>query len=306
MLSILLWSVLSFQDNIQVIPSFSPLFDHFFQPLFQHTFLQRILAGLFIFWHCILINRIMVGQRVLSTNSFFPALFYFLIISINPKSIYLSPNLIGLTFILLSFNKILSSYLSSSAKLKIFDSSLLMSIGVLIHPPFIILTPIVWMGMSIFSQTEWRQWVISIIALLFPWLILFTFSKYFLIELLNPVYFFGFLTEMTMPSSLDRGDLLSMCFMGLLSVLAIVELLLSLSRKNIKARKSYILILWTLVLCSLYTLVSPDSFSIKIIIFALPMSAIISNYFYYQKYAKWLNLICIGLIISLFVNHFIW
>lgn len=304
-LCILIWMGFSFQENSELFSSYSPLFEVILSPILQHTFINRIISGAIVFWQCILINRIMVSQGVLSTNSFFPALFHFLIISLSPEAIYLSPALFSLTFVLFSVNKILGSYLNSAADLKIFDSSILMSMAVLFHPPFIILTPIVWIGMSIFSQGDWKHWLISIIAFICPWLLLYTCAQYFSIEKLNFNNLTFFKIEENIISKIDKGDLLSLVGFGLISILALTELAFSLSRKNIKARKSYILLLLMLLLSLVYSFLSPDNFHIKLLAFALPLSAIISNYFYYQKETKWLNFIVFSLLIFLFINHYI-
>jgi hypothetical protein len=306
MLSILIWMGFSFQENPEIVGPISPFFDSILSPILQQPIINRLIAGALVFWQCILVNRIMVRQKVFSTNTFFPGLFYFLALSISPEATYLSPSLLALTFIVLSLNKILDSYLDKTAYSKVFDSSILMSLALLIHPPFIIFAALIWIGISIFSQVEWRHWVLSILGLGCPWLILYSISQYYSIEELKLSYFFHFLIEESPAFILDRGALLSLFGFGLITLLALTELVVSLKRKNIKARKSYILLLWILALTLIYTFLSPDNFSIKLLAFALPSSAIISNYFYYNKNTKWLNFISVCLIIILFLNHFIW
>jgi len=306
MLSILIWMGFSFQENPEIILGISPFFDSVLSPIIQQATINRLIAGGIVFWQCILVNRIMVRQKVFSTNTFFPGLFYFLTISISPEAIYLNSSLLAITFILLSLNKILDSYLDQTAYSKVFDSSILMSLATLIHPPFLIFTPIIWIGISIFSQVEWRHWTISILGLVCPWFILYSATQYFTIEELNLNYFFNFLFEDSHSFTLDRGDMLSLFGFGLITLLALIELVFSLKRKNIKARKSYILLLWVLALTLIYSFLSPDNFHIKLLPYSLPLSVIISNYFYYNNNTKWLNLVSTSLIIILFLNHFIW
>jgi hypothetical protein len=296
----------SFQENENLFSSFSPLYEVAIYPIIKYSFIHRIIAGALVFWQCVLINKIVVSQGILSTNSFFPAFFYFLIISISPQSTHLSPALLSITFILLSLNKILSTYLSNSAHIKIFDSSLLMSIAVLIHPPFLILTPIIWIGMSVFSQVNWRLGVVNAIGLISPWYLLYTYGQYFSIDKLNISSFFDFMFEDNKVSTMDTGDLISFVCFGVISLLAVTELVFSLKRKNIKARKSYILLLLALILILTYSILSPDNNHIKLLILALPLSTIISNYFYYQRQTRWLNIIAYCLFICLIINHYVW
>ena len=256
-----------------------------------------------VFWQCIMMNRLIVGQKILSTNSFYPALFYFLILSISPQEIYLSASLFALTFILLSLNKLLSCYLDKSAYTKIFDSAIFMSIAILIYPPFIVFCPIIWIGMSIFSQGEGRHWLISILGFMCPWIILYTLSEYLLIDSLNPSMFFNFLAESYVLSSFDFSEIMSLLALGILSLLALKEVAVGLSRKNIKARKSFVLFLWMLIMSVLYTLINPATLSTKLLVYSISLSPIISNYFYYQKNSKWLDFFGIILFATLLYNH---
>ena len=87
-----------------------------------------------------------------------------------------------MVLLILALTKILSSYLDKNAYSKIFESAFLISLAGLIHSPFIVFIPIVWIGMSIFSQVEWRHWVLSIIGIICPWYIMFSIATFYSIE----------------------------------------------------------------------------------------------------------------------------
>ena len=302
-LCVLVWMGISFEVVEVPEHSTNSLYNYLVSPIVKHAFTERILAGLLVFWQCILMNRIMVIQKIISINSFLPALFYFLFISHSPKVIHLSPVLLSIVFLLLAINKILSSYLDKNAYSKVFDSAFLISLAGIIYPPFIVFIPIVWIGMSIFSQVEWRHWILSIIALICPWFIIYSAATFFSIDQLNISSFFHFLLEENQDISLNLGDIMSLSAFGLLSVVAIIELVVSLKKKNIKARKSYILMLWIIPLALVFGHFSKDVFHIKLLIYAVPFSAIISNYFYYHKKIGWLNFLIFSLTLTLITNH---
>ena len=181
-LCVFVWMGVSF-NNVEVAgKSSSFLFNFLISPIKSMPLLQRIFLGILIFWQCILMNRMMVQEKIISTNSFYPALFYFLLISISPEIIYINPTIISLLLLILSLTKILSIYLNKNAYTKIFESAFLISLAGLIHPPFLIFIPIVWIGMSIFSQIEWRHWILSVIAIICPWYIMFSISEFYSIE----------------------------------------------------------------------------------------------------------------------------
>ena len=248
-------------------------------------------------------NKMMVEEKIISTNSFFPALFYFLLISISPKIIHMNPTILSMVLLILALTKLLNSYLDKNAYSKVFESAFLISLAGLIHLPFIVFIPIVWIGMSIFSQVEWRHWVLSIIAIICPWYILFSVATFYSIEHSSIGSSLLVLFEKVTKYSLNLKDFLCLLIYGFICSIALIELIIRLKQKNIKARKSYILLLWIIPFTVIYFLVSNDFFYMKLIISAIPLSAAISNYFYHHKNTNWLNFLILTLVIVVISNH---
>ncbi|MDB2317570.1 DUF6427 family protein [Flavobacteriales bacterium] len=299
----MLWMGLSFQSLEPSIDGASPFLSPLYNWLKTHVYLERICLGILIFSQCISMNRMMAKQKVISINSSFPALFYFLLISTSPNGIYLSPSLISMSFILAALNKILNTYLKKEAYNHVFESAFFLSIATLIHPPFFVFTLLVWIGMSIFSQVEWRHWAISFLGVICPWFLFYTTVTFFSAADLNAFNFFESLLPINSTTKIDAGDFLTLFVFGVVSLLSIFELLISLRQKNIKARKSYVLFLWILILGAVYFYFSEGPMYEKLRIFALPLSAIMSNYFYYNNKRTWLNSLAFVLLCALFVNH---
>lgn len=302
-LCVFVWMGISFNNFEMAEKSSSFLFNFLISPIKSIPLLQRFLLGIIIFWQCMLMNKMMIKEKIISIKSFYPALFYFLLISISPNIIYVNPTIISLIFLILSLRKILSIYLNKNAYKKIFESAFLISLAGLIHAPFLIFIPIVWIGMSIFSQIEWRQWILSVIAIICPWYIMFSISEFYSIEHSSLDSSFLFLFKEGIKYSLNLGDLLCLIIYGFICSVALIELIIRLKQKNIKARKSYILLLWMIPLSLIYFLVSDDFFYMKIIVFCIPFSAAISNYILYNKSPIWQNFLILMLIISLIINH---
>ena len=302
-LCVFIWVGISFGSSDIVEESSSFFYNFLISPIESKPLLQRFLLGILIFWQCILMNRMMVQEKIISTNSFYPALFYFLLISISPEIIYLNPTILSMLLLILAITKILSTYLDKNAYSKVFESAFLISLAGLIHTPFIVFIPIVWIGMSIFSQVEWRHWILSIIAIICPWYIMFSITTFYSIE----HSIFGssllFLFGEGPKYSLNLGDFLCLIIYGFICSVALIELMIRLKQKNIKARKSYILLLWIIPFSVIYFLVSNDFFCMKLIICAIPLSAAISNYFYHHKNTNWLNFLILSLVIVVISNH---
>ena len=157
--------------------------------------------------------------------------------------------------------------------------------------------------MSIFSQVEWRHWVLSIIGIICPWYIMFSIATFYSIEHSSFSSSLLFLFEEGPKYSLNLGDFLGLTSYGFICFIALTELMIRLKQKNIKARKSYILLLWIIPFSVIYFLVSNDFFYMKLIISAIPLSAAISNYFYHHKNTNWLNFLILSLVIVVISNH---
>ena len=302
-LCLFVWMGISF-DSVDMTKESSNFFYNFLiSPIESNSIFQRAIIGITIFWQCILMNKMMVQEKIISTNSFFPALFYFLLISISPEIIHLNLTILSMALLILALKKILSSYLDKNAYSKVFESAFLISLAGLIHSPFIVFIPIVWIGMSIFSQVEWRHWTLSIIGIICPWYIKYSITSFYSTEHSIFGSLLLFLFEEEPQYSFNISDFLCLIIYGFICCIALSELIIRLKQKNIKARKSYILLLWIIPFSVIYFIVSNDYFYLKLITLAIPLSAAISNYFHHHKNTNWLNFLISSLVIFVISNH---
>ena len=302
-LCIFIWMGISF-DSLNLTKESSNFFYQFLiSPIESNSIFQRVILGIIIFWQCMLMNRMMVYEKIIPNNSFFAAVFYFLLLSISPKIIHINPTILSMLFLILALTKILSTYLDKNAYSKVFESAFLISLAGLIHAPFIVFIPINWIGMSIFSQAEWRHWILSILGIICPWYIMFSITTFYSIEYSSFGSSFPFLFEEGPKYSLNLSEFLCLTAYGFICLVALAELIIRLKHKNIKARKSYILLLWMIPFSVIYFKVSNDFFYSKLIIFAIPLSAAISNYIEFNKKLIWQNFIILIMILSLIINH---
>lgn len=303
------WSLLSFipfhSSRLEEFAPFGLIIKLFIKPIF----IQRLLLGAFVFGQCVYVNKLVVNQKIISVNSLFPGVFYFLLLTCFTQSIQWSPVLISLSFTLFSVKKILTLYLNKEAYSTIFDAAVMIGISTIIHPPFIIFAPIILIGMSIFSQIEWRHWILSLIGFMTPWVIFYTLVSSNIFANLNLDYIFRSFQSSKISTSfgstsIDYGDYITLGFLLIITFFAMSELIISLKHKNIKARKSYILLLWFLLLGIIFMQISYCPIFLNYGCLAFPLSAIISNYFYYNKNYIWLNSILFIFIALIFLNHF--
>lgn len=302
-LCIFFWVGISMHEVSINDSSWNPLFKALINPINNIHPLKEILTAFLVFWQCLYINKIVVAQKITSTNSFYPALFYFILISFWPGTLTLSSELLATSFILIALNKTIRTYLAVNTYSKIFKIGFSLSIASLIHPPFFLFIPLTWVGMSIFSQGEMRHWVLSLLAITSPWIIFLSFICYCNIPGLQYDMFFTFLLPGSQSIQFNLIDRINLILLGGLFLISMIELLRSLNRKNIKARKSYIFLLWIVVIFSVYNYINPSYIGRKLLILSIPFSIILSNYFYYNKKSNWLNFVGIILLSCLFITH---
>ncbi len=289
-LSITLWIIGYSTESMSSNWSSSPLFDLIFNPLKHYPILLRLFAGAIIFWEAILVNKLMVGQRIFSTNTFYPALFFVLLSSVATEYRQLSPSFVALLFVIVALTKIVTCYLENNTHTQVFESTFFLSVATLIHPPFMVFIPLSWIGMSIFSLGEWRYWVLSLLGILTPLVIWLSLGIYFGIPNSSFSNLFSFITKDHISSTFSRIDIVRILIYSSIVGRTFIEVLTSLRKKKIIARKSFILILWLLLFQGLYLLIDPSPYSSKLQILALPCSILISNYYYYKRTNFWLNL----------------
>tara|TARA_B100001059_G_C17820551_1_gene577997 strand:+ start:611 stop:1591 length:981 start_codon:yes stop_codon:yes gene_type:complete len=302
-LCIFFWVGLAMHEVSINDSSWNPLFNALINPINNIHPLKEILTAFLVFWQCLYINKMVVAQKIISTNSFYPALFYFILISFWPGTLTLSSELLAASFILIALNKTIRTYLALNTYSKIFKIGFSLSIASLIHPPFFLFIPLTWIGMSIFSQGEMRHWILSLLAIISPWIILISFICYCNIPILQYNMFFTFLLPDSQSIQFNLIDRINLILLGGLFLISMIELLHSLNRKNIKARKSYIFLLWVVVIFSVYNYINPSYIGRKLLILSIPFSIILSNYFYYNKKSNWLNFVGIVLLSCLFITH---
>lgn len=283
--------------------NWNPLIKALLYPIDNTHPLKEILTAFLVFWQCLYINKIVVTQKITSSNSFYPALFYFILISYWPGTLTLSSELLAASFILIALNITISTYLAVNSYSKIFKIGFSLSIASLIHPPFFIFIPLTWIGMSIFSQGEMRHWILSLLAIISPWIILLSFICYCNLPGLQSDMFFTFPLLRNQSTQFNLINNISLILLGGLFLISMIELLRSLNRKNIKARKSYIFLVWIVVIFSVYNYTNPIYIGRKFLVLSIPFSIILSNYFYYNKKSNWLNFIGILLLSYLFMAH---
>jgi hypothetical protein len=283
-----------------------PLYELYIKGANGFPWLHPTIAILLLAGQSILLNFILNKNEILVKKSFLPALFYCLLLSCCKPMLHFYPLLFANLFILLALNKICSSYRADEAFSDMFDAGFFIAIASLFYFPSIIIFPLIWVGMIVIRPFIWREWVISFLGLLLPYL--FTFTYYYWYDKLNLLLY----DKIFFPSS---DALLSFAnqrhtFIGVVLFLVLflfmsgIKLLRGWPVNTILSRNLLVVLLWLFGLGILSYLMAPV-FNVAYLAFvAIPFAVFISNYYLTQKRIWIGELVFVGFIVCIILENY--
>ena len=131
----------------------------------KSTLMFHILGTFLLVIQAVIFNNLTISNKVYEQNTYLPAFVYLILASSHYALSVFSPVQIGMTFILLTFSKLLS-HVEFRAKRdeQIMSIGLLIGIAVLFYLPFIIFLPIVLIILLVFTNTLKRRYTNLMIA----------------------------------------------------------------------------------------------------------------------------------------------
>lgn len=280
-----------------------PLYKPLYSLLSKSAFVNNLLAMAFVILLSFIILRLNTVYSFIRVRTFFPSNIFVLILSGLLPLHTLHPVYFGALFLLISIDRIFGSYEERSIHSNAFDSGFFIGLGSLFYLPLIFYFPLVWIGFLLIRKTpNWRNFVLPLVGIVVPWLFAYTYyfvtdssgdiihviqqnlftKNYFLRDNINLQIYVGFLVFIT--------------FLGSLFMLGQYD------EKKVSARK-YFQIFFLIFLVSLALLIFVPSVSLEVlIIMAIPLTFLISNYLIFMRRQFLANLffaIFLGLIIYL-------
>jgi hypothetical protein len=178
----------------------------------------------------------------------------------------------------------------------LFNGTLLFSCISVFDPIFIFALPFVWITLLVYSDNNYRDWIISLIAIILPYLIYFSF--YFLIGDLPTIYsILDIIFDLPAPSLPDWNNAFIMpVAQFIIGIIAFIQQIKHL-RGDIIYRKKISLFLFAFVYFSLFAILFYAQSAAHIV---LPIAAafLIGKYFYYTKTTWIAEVLFWGLIIG--------
>ncbi|MGZ4034428.1 MAG: DUF6427 family protein, partial [Bacteroidia bacterium] len=221
----------------------------------------------------------------------------------NNDMLLLSPPLFANLFILFAINKLLSSYRKDNAFSQAFDAGLLISVATLFYFPYIVFLPLLGVSLIIMRPFNWREWVISFLGVLIPYIFVLTF--YFWNDKLDYLFFdkmFYPITRHKLSTTFPKSFYFMIGTGWLILLFSIGKLFQGVGIGSQKTKKSIILLVWFFFFSALSIVMAPEISTKYFSPLAIPAAVFCGNYFANIKKQWWAEFLLLLLLSSIFFN----
>ena len=132
--------------------------------------IQSIIGTSLVIGHAIYLNRIYVKNRIPNEFTLFPGALYILLVSSNEFLIQLSPELMGLTFVIIMISQMFKTYKNQKGSVHIFNTGFFACLAFLLNPGLIWALVYGFIGLMIlrsFKTVEKLQFLSGILTPMF-------------------------------------------------------------------------------------------------------------------------------------------
>ena len=281
----------------------------FFRPFVQLTEWSVLASNavnlLLVLALAFIILRLNTSYSFIRIRTFLPSNIFVLIVSGLTTLHSLHPVYFGAVFLLLSINRIFGAYESKKANANAFDAGFFIGLGSLFYFNLIFYFPIIWIGFILIRKNpEWRNFVLPIIGIAIPWL--YCFAYYFFTDSLLEL---GQTISQNFATS-NNFFSANINFQIYLGILVFLTLLGSFSSSLKWMRKgefaevlSNFLPHFPVLRC--HTDFHPFGFTRALVIMAIPLTFLFSNYLIFMRMQFWGNLFVYLLIAMVIYMQFV-
>jgi len=123
-----------------------------------------------LFVQSLVLNNLIINFSLTEKNTYLPALVYFVLMSIFPSFCTVNQVLIVNLVVILCLNILFNFYLKEEEYAQIFNIAFVFSLLTLLYYPSVFYIVFLWIIFIIYRLFKWREWLISVIGFLLPFL----------------------------------------------------------------------------------------------------------------------------------------
>ncbi|HZL10413.1 MAG TPA: DUF6427 family protein [Prolixibacteraceae bacterium] len=267
---------------------------------------NNIVALLFIVLLAFLILKLNVQYAFIRIKTFLPSSLFILITCGIPDLRAMHPVYPAALFLILAVDRIFDSFDKEIIHSNAFDAGIFLAIGSLFYLNLVFFFPFLWVGFLILKpNVSWREYILTTLGFILPWMAALTY--YFIVgrtdELLHILE-----ANFTSHQVFLRENLPIQIYIGylvLLTLLGSYSLLAQYDGKKISSRKYFKAFFWIFLISIVLIIANPAVSQEIIILLAIPLTYLISNFLIFLKWQIWgevfLYLLAAGVIYLQFV-----
>lgn len=275
-----------------------PLIKYEVDVLFQHDYLHPIIVLLLAltipFFLSTGLNNIIYEKNIIRKENLVVGSVFILLSAsfINTVEIWIASFLL-----LFLFNYLLESYQKDLPFSQFYNASIILGLVTLVFPKLVFLIALLIISGINYSNLSWRIIATIFLGFLTPYLFYFVFSFVTEKPFILPEFFNFSPINLLYLKELYLSKIIWVTTLLLVIIFSFFELFIWLYKKSIKSRRTFMTIIWFLIVSVLIAIYSEG----KYFYFSLiPLSVIIGNYFVYTKKRKTASILFFMLIISSF------
>ncbi len=267
---------------------------------------SNIVALAFTILLSLLIYKLNVQYAFIRVKTVLPASLFILITSGMHTLHAMHPVYPAALFLILTIDRIFSSYNKPDIHSNAFEAGIFMSIGSLFYLNLIFFFPFLWIGFIILNpKVNWREYVLTTLGFIFPWVAAFV---YYLISDRTDELIHIIETNIIAHQSYLRQNLPIQIYIGFLvflTLLGSVFILAQYDEKKISSRKYFKAFFWVYLITAVLLIGNPAVSQEIIIILAIPLTYLISNYLIFMKRQLWGEVFLYLLTVAIILLQFI-
>jgi len=268
-------------------------------------FASHLTALIFIILLAFLILKLNVQYAFIRSRSFLPPSLFVLITSGMPDLRAMHPVYPAALFLILAVDRIFNTYDKESIHSNAFDSGVFLAIGSLFYFNLVFFFPLLWIGFIILRpNVNWRDYILTTLGFILPWL---AALAYYLITNSTEELVQTIKSNFVLHQIFLRDNLPMQIYVGYLIILTLLGSVFLLSQydgKKISSRRYFKTFFWIFLISVVLIFANPAVSEDIIIILAIPLTYLISNYLIFMKRQIWgevfLYLLAAGVIVLQF------
>ncbi|MGE0090325.1 MAG: DUF6427 family protein [Bacteroidales bacterium] len=271
-----------------------PLYTYIFELLSNNRILFVIISFAIVLTQGFLLIGFNKKHILISNRTFLPAFFYIFITGSIVLTQTFSPVLLGGFFIFYSIDFMFRTYRIDYALNEIYMSGFFIAIASLFWAPFIYFIILLFISLIIMRTFILREWIIALLGFLTPLFFMFVIYYVFIPEQNSLELLYFIISELTVPENIIHLNIsyyVFFSFLILLIIVASIKVIGNYQSKKIKTRKYFEINWWYFFVAILLFAFLKRSSLEMVYLVALPVSFLLTEFFYSVRSKTILNII---------------